>query len=189
MSSHSPLSPGLSFQLAVMRHAKSDWDDSQLSDHDRPLNRRGRRDAPRMARWLAEQQCIPEVILGSTAVRVRETIAAMLPVWDRQPLVLASGALYLASPRVLAEHVVSDAVTDEGHRPRTVLLIAHNPGIEQLVSRWAGTPLDMPTAAIARFQCESLTPDDLHAPRIRRLIDWIKPKSLDDGHATGSDDD
>ncbi len=167
-----------SFLLSVMRHAKSDWDDARLSDHDRPLNQRGYRDAPRMARWLADQRRVPEVIIGSTAVRVQQTIERMLPQWPHPPLVLLSPSLYLAPPRLLAEHVVSDALTADGLRPQRVLLIAHNPGVQQLTSAWAAVPLDMPTAAIATFQCEPLADDDLHAPRIRRWVDWITPKSL-----------
>lgn len=166
------------FWLSIMRHAKSDWDDPRLSDHDRPLNRRGRRDAPRMAQWLSDRRRVPEVIIGSTAVRVQETIERMLTVWEREPLVLLSPSLYLAPPRLLAEHVVSEALTAEGRRPRQLLLIAHNPGIEQLVAHWADNPLPMPTAAIATFQCQPLTDEDLFAPRIRRLVDWVTPKSL-----------
>ena len=54
--------------LILMRHAKSDWSDSSLSDHDRPLNSRGQRDAPRMANWLAESDWIPDVVLSSDDV-------------------------------------------------------------------------------------------------------------------------
>ncbi|MBL4558811.1 MAG: histidine phosphatase family protein [Rhodobacteraceae bacterium] len=59
-----------------MRHAKSDWGDPTRADHDRPLNRRGRRAAPLIGRWLAAQGAIPDAVLTSSARRTRET-------WDR----------------------------------------------------------------------------------------------------------
>ena len=59
--------------LLVMRHAKSSWTDETLSDHDRPLNPRGLRDAPRMAAWLDAQDSVPDLILCSTALRAHTT--------------------------------------------------------------------------------------------------------------------
>jgi len=185
-----------SINICLMRHAKSDWDDPSLGDHDRPLNKRGRRDAPRMARWLAAKGYLPEVILGSTAVRVRQTIDGMLGVWNHEssdsatdgPLVMLSQSLYMATPSTIADHIASDAITAQGHRPKTVLLVAHNPGISQLVSGWSGVATHMPTAAVAIFQCEPLSPDDIGGPRVRRMIDLGRPKELgDDGAESGTD--
>jgi phosphohistidine phosphatase len=164
--------------VCLMRHAKSDWDDPALSDHDRPLNARGRRDAPRMARWLAGRGFLPEVILGSTAVRVRQTIEGLLSVWTHDPLVLFSQSLYLASASTLREHLVCEAVGRDGRRPRAVMLIAHNPGIESLTSQWVGVPTRMPTAAVAIFRCEAFRPDDLAGPRVRDVIEVARPKEI-----------
>ena len=60
--------------LLILRHAKSSWDHPGLRDHDRPLNPRGRRDAPRMGRFLVERDLVPERIVSSTAVRARTTV-------------------------------------------------------------------------------------------------------------------
>ena len=63
--------------LLMLRHAKSSWKDGSLSDHDRPLNERGKRDAPRMGQILKEQALVPELIISSTAKRARKTAAKM----------------------------------------------------------------------------------------------------------------
>jgi len=163
-----------------MRHAKSDWDDNSLSDHDRPLNQRGRRDAPRMAKWLASRRCLPDVILGSTAVRVRETIDGLKSVWTHEPLVLLSPSLYLSTPTTICEHIVSESINADGTRPACVLVIAHNPGMESLVSQWSGFALPMSTAAIAIFKCHAIGPEDVFSPRVRHMVESMRPKLLDD---------
>ena len=60
--------------LLLLRHAKSSWKEAELADHERPLNKRGRADAPRMGRLLMEQDLVPDLILSSTAKRARQTI-------------------------------------------------------------------------------------------------------------------
>ena len=60
-------------QLLIMRHAKSSWSDENLSDHDRPLNARGQNNAPRMGAFVAEQGCLPDIIISSTAQRAAMT--------------------------------------------------------------------------------------------------------------------
>jgi len=170
--------------LCLMRHAKSDWDHVGLGDHDRPLNKRGQRDAPRMAKWMSQRGYLPEVILASTAARVRETVQSLLSVWSHQPLVLFSGSLYLSTPTVICEQIVSEAITADGNRPKTILVVAHNPGIERLVGEWLGTPIHMSTAEVAVFRCEPLGVDDIFRPRIRRVMEMMKPKQLDEKNSS-----
>ena len=74
--------------LLVLRHAKSSWDHTELADHDRPLNKRGMRTAPRMGRLLIERDLVPDLILCSTAVRARTTVVC------RQPRCLSPGSVY-----------------------------------------------------------------------------------------------
>lgn len=171
--------PTPALMLALMRHAKSDWADAEVTDHDRPLNARGRRDAPRMARWLAEQQgFLPEVILASTAARVRETVAGLLLVWSHQPLVMFSKSLYLPTADSILEHVRCEAFLSTGQRPAAALVIAHNPAIEQLVSKLAGDSTRMPTAAVAIFQCDPIDDSDPRAPRVRGCIAVGRPNEV-----------
>ena len=133
-------------RLIVMRHAKSDWANPKLSDHDRPLNDRGLRNAPLMGKHIADSNLTPQVVIASTAVRVRETLAFMLTAWPREPEVFYEQSLYLASLDTLHTHV-RGLHDDWGD----VLIVGHNPGLTEFVSRLAGQPLEMPTAAVAVF--------------------------------------
>jgi phosphohistidine phosphatase len=130
--------------LLLMRHAKSSWSDSELPDHERPLNNRGNRDAPRMGEWLKSQGLVPDQILCSSAVRANQTADAIAKVVECSVEIIED--LYLASvsqwQRVLATHA----------GPGIVLAIAHNPGIEEFVHGVEGSYERMPTAAIAWFE-------------------------------------
>ena len=72
-------------KLFLMRHAKSDWADSSLSDMERPLNARGRASAPLMARWIQSHRSIPDVVLCSTAIRTRQTLGLLIENWSSGP--------------------------------------------------------------------------------------------------------
>jgi phosphohistidine phosphatase len=129
-------------QLVLARHAKSDWGQPGLSDHDRPLNARGERDAPEMARTIVRQGVRPEVLLSSTAVRARTTAAAFaaafgIEVDERVELYGASGDEVLAIAR------------DTG--AAEVMVVAHDPGMSELVSELAGRDVSMTTCAVAVF--------------------------------------
>ncbi|MDZ8277038.1 histidine phosphatase family protein [Microbacterium aquimaris] len=149
-------------RLTIARHAKSDWSDGALSDHDRPLNRRGERDAPLMAARLTEADVHPAVLLSSTAVRALTTArvfgdALGLPVDARQDL-------YGASADELLSAATSSGADD-------VMIVAHDPGMTDLAGRLSRGRIDrMPTCAIATFAWET---DDW------TLVDAIEPASWD----------
>lgn len=130
--------------LLLVRHAKSDWGDPGLDDHDRRLNPRGLRDAPRMGRYLAERGVRPDILLASTALRAATTarlIAAELGVE-----VTDDDELYAASARTLLARASAMPAT-----AGTVMLVAHNPGISELARRFDGGISGMPTCAVAQF--------------------------------------
>lgn len=135
----------------LMRHAKSDWSDSELSDHDRPLNKRGRRAAPIMAQQMMLTGRTPDVIVASSAVRVQETVALMMDAFAEEVTVLQEPELYLASVPEIVSHV--DTLHASWGR---ALVVGHNPGMGALVSQLAEKSCDMPTAAVAVFHsnCE-----------------------------------
>ncbi len=152
-------------QLVLARHAKSDWADEGLDDHDRPLNDRGRRDAPAMGRTLLRAGVRPTVLLSSTARRAVETARAFGEALGVE--VTTRPELYLADPeRLLASARGSGA--DE------VMVVAHDPGMTALVSRLADRPERMVTCAVAVFtwheatwaDVDALAPDvfDLYTP-------------------------
>ena len=128
--------------LALIRHAKSDWDDPALSDHDRPLNHRGRRDAPRMAALVAARDWRPRLILASTAVRARTTAAEFAAALDA-PLELRE-ELYGASSSTLWAAAAGSGATD-------VIVVAHDPGISILARQLSEKAPLMPTCAVAVF--------------------------------------
>ena len=133
--------------LLLARHAKSSWEQTGVSDHDRPLNHRGRRDAPDMARRLAERGIVPDVIVTSTAVRARSTAA------------LFADALGFDAARITPDERLYGASVDEvlavvrefADDVSCALVIGHNPETESLAHRFAGEIRDMPTGAVAEF--------------------------------------
>ncbi len=115
-------------KLTLLRHAKSSWDDPVDRDFDRPLNKKGKRAAAVMGRFIRSKGLSFDQILASPAVRVIETLEnveeargrAMEPTWDRK--------IYLASSATLLD-VLRGANAEAGH----VLLVGHNPGLEDLI--------------------------------------------------------
>lgn len=155
--------------LLIMRHAKSSWDDSSLSDHDRPLNQRGRRDAPRMARWLREVRLTPDRIYCSSAVRALQTAQAVRDVLNGpQPVIIPE--LYEASLEVWQDQLASNMGSG------CSLWIGHNPAIEALVSMVAREQLRMSTAAIA--QLARRQGGSAEFPAGWKLVEIFRPKEL-----------
>ena len=130
--------------LLILRHGKSSWDDPSLDDHDRPLNRRGIRDAPRMGRVLREQSLVPDCILSSTALRARSTVEMVIEASGYEGKVELSRDLYHADPGTWVEmlRMVPEAL----HR---VLIVGHNPTLEDLLELLTRQYEQMPTAALA----------------------------------------
>ncbi|MFC9068806.1 SixA phosphatase family protein [Streptomyces harbinensis] len=118
-------------RIVLLRHAKADWPD--VSDHDRPLAERGRKDAPVAGRWLAGTGITPDLALCSTAARTRETWKLVAPELPRRPRTVYDERLYEAS---LGELIAVLNETDD--QVRDLLLIAHNPGVHALADALAG---------------------------------------------------
>jgi phosphohistidine phosphatase len=112
----------MTLRLILIRHAKSSWDDPAMEDHARPLNDRGRRDAPRVGEWLREGGHVPDLVLCSDAVRTRQTLDLILPALPARPEVLYLPALYHASASAMLAVL-------QGAQGATVAMIGHNPGI------------------------------------------------------------
>ena len=134
--------------LYLLRHAKSSWDDPALADHDRPLAPRGLRNAAALAAHLRAEGVVPELVLCSTAQRARETLAAILPALGGDTEILVESGLYGSSAEELLArlHAVPEIVG-------SVMIVAHNPGLEDLASRLAGdeAPERLPTAALVEL--------------------------------------
>ncbi len=167
--------------LLLMRHAKSSWDDPGTSDHDRPLNARGERAAPRMGRLLREQGLVPELIISSTAQRAGDTAHAVAAAMSYTGPIELTRRLYLAEPEgyleVLAERL-PEGSPGAPSRDRRVLLIGHNPGLAQLVAQLTGVDVEMSTAAIAQVEADVVSGFAL-TPGSGSLRAVHRPKELD----------
>jgi len=157
-----------------MRHAKSSWK-TGLPDASRPLNARGRRDAPRMAQALDRRGLRPDHVLCSDAERTRETLAWLEDAWgaDVEQTVLAR--LYHAGVGDLL-----DTIADAPDVP-TLMVLGHNPGLEDLVEHLCGEPTPMPTAAVAvlAWPNERTWRDVGTVAGRATLTTHLRPKALD----------
>ncbi|MCM2373204.1 SixA phosphatase family protein [Aporhodopirellula aestuarii] len=169
-----------------MRHAKSDWSEANLADHDRPLNARGLRDAPAMARWISESGFLPDCILCSSAKRTQQTAELMLSYWNHTgcetPTLLIKPELYLAgADRIFStvRHSCGASGEDCANVSRAVLVLGHNPGISHAASMLSGDAVGLPTAAVAVLRCEAADWSmPLDFENSRRVAE-MRPKSLD----------
>ena len=163
--------------LLVLRHAKSSWDDSALHDHERPLNGRGEKDAPRMGQLARDEGLTPDLILSSDAVRARLTAAAMAEVIGGQ--ILLDERLYLASAaEIIAalQSVVQRTVFQDS--AATVMIVGHNPGLEELVAQLTGEWESLPTAALAQISLPIARWSDLDTDTRGTLVGLWRPKEL-----------
>jgi phosphohistidine phosphatase len=128
-------------RLILMRHAKSSWAIDGQADHQRPLNKRGRRDAPLVARALSERDWLPDFVVSSDSERTRQTWAHMNSVLDLDCVIRWTHDLYLAG--------LGDLQHDADQWPnsaRTVLALGHNPGWERALGQLGGDWGGMTTA-------------------------------------------
>ena len=173
------MDPENSCQLIIMRHAKSDWTGEYEGDFERPLAKRGGKDANRMGEWLAEQGLFPDIIIASPAVRAKQTaliVAEYLKknehsiIWDEDIYEAALSDLI----RVIDRH-------SEGHR--RVLIIGHNPGLDKLLCylsdsepelTLSGKLLTTSAVAVLEFNGSQIDTKD-HAAKLTMLM---RPKQL-----------
>lgn len=147
-------------QLLLLRHAKSSWGDLALDDFDRPLAQRGLDAAPSMGREIARRGWIPQKALVSAALRTRDTWRLVSGEWDAtRSEVEFSRAIYEAS----ADDILAE-IRKTAKPVSTLLVVGHNPGMEELARRLASGRSDagvldrlrakFPTGALARFEFE-----------------------------------
>ena len=137
--------------LLLLRHAKSSWKDDSIDDHDRPLNARGKKEAPRMGQLLLEEHLLPDVILSSDAKRCRRTVEKVCDASGYRGETILASELYLANPATYLKALwrLSDQVS-------RVLVVGHNPGLEELLETLVGRYEPLTTAALAHVQLASL---------------------------------
>lgn len=160
-------------QLLILRHAKSSWADDSLADFDRPLNKRGKRDAPRMGRLLAQEDLTPDLIITSSAKRAQLTAEAVADSSGYDGDIMATRAFYLAAPDEYIE--VLNQASDSNN---LVMVVGHNPGVEYLVQELTGAWERMPTAALAYIELAVEHWRDLEIDTAGKLQAVWLPKEL-----------
>lgn len=130
--------------LYLLRHAKSSWQEPGLKDFDRTLNARGREAAPLVGRFVREQKLRVDLMLSSPAVRARETAALVKESAALSTELLFDERIYEADAAALLE-----VVTQSAESAGALMLVGHNPGMEELLTLLTGETRRMQTAALA----------------------------------------
>jgi phosphohistidine phosphatase len=168
-------------RLLLLRHAKSSWGDDRLGDFERPLAPRGVHAAGAMARFLADEGLVPDLVLCSAAKRTVQTWTRIADKLGGKPKVRIEPELYLAEADALLDRL--RAAPDKS---ATVMLIGHNPGMETLARLLAGAgdaaalrrmKAKFPTAALAVIDADVAHWSEL-ARRRGRLVRFVTPKDL-----------
>ena len=159
--------------LLILRHAKSSWNHPELSDYDRPLNGRGKRDAPRMGKHLRQEGLIPDRILTSSAKRARKTANKVAKTCGYTGKVKKLDAFYDTVPGVYFETL--QALPNKYQR---VMVVGHNPTMEQLVSHLTSQIERMPTAALAHIEIPIEHWEELNLYTKGILVSLWTPKTL-----------
>lgn len=159
--------------LLLLRHAKSSWKHPELADHDRPLNKRGNRDALRMGKLLEKEDLIPDAILSSTAVRAQETAAAVAKSCGYAGRITVIKSLYMSGPREYLEILrgLQDVLS-------VVLVVGHNPGIQEYLEILTKQSEAMPTSALALVNLPIKSWSALDYETKGRLVTVWRPKEL-----------
>ena len=130
--------------LLVLRHAKSSWEFADLSDHDRPLNDRGKRDAPKIGKKLLKEGLVPHLIISSSAIRAHSTAKKVAKACGYEEEILIDPTLYDSGH---SEYLNALRIQDD--RYYIIMLVGHNPVSEELVELLTGEMVTMPTCAVA----------------------------------------
>jgi phosphohistidine phosphatase len=133
--------------LLLMRHAKSSWKESNIPDHDRPLNRRGKHDAPLMGKLLRDQKINLDLIISSTALRAETTANLIAKAVRYKGKIILDKSVYNAEPMHLL-----NLLSNSSDEYNSILLVGHNPTMEETVQMITNSPeITMATCAIAHL--------------------------------------
>jgi phosphohistidine phosphatase len=160
--------------LLILRHAKSSWKDPSLADHDRPLKKRGRRDAPRMGQLIQEEGLVPDLILSSTARRARDTAEAVADNCSYDGELIMTRDLYHSGPEDYL-YVLQNLEGDDHDR---VMVVGHNPGLEDFLELLTDEYERLPTAAMAQVELPIESWRDIDQDIQGELINLWRPREL-----------
>ena len=159
--------------LLILRHAKSDWGDPGLGDQKRPLNKRGRKTAPKMGHLLREKDLLPDLVLSSSALRARTTAEMVAEASGYQGKIELLPALYAAPPEAYIA-----ALSDLPDTLQSVMVVGHNPGLEELLQDLTGKYEPLPTAALAYVRLPIHSWAELADDAAGELVHVWRPKEI-----------
>ncbi|WKK78047.2 histidine phosphatase family protein [Marivirga salinae] len=135
-------------QLILLRHAKSSWDFPHLNDYNRPLNERGKRDAPKMAKWLSSQEIKADLIISSGAERAKNTAIAFQALLNT-PMEIDDNLYHASRSKLL------NIIKQTDSNVKCLILVSHNPGLNDLADYLlSGFPENIPTTGIVSFKLD-----------------------------------
>jgi phosphohistidine phosphatase len=158
--------------LLILRHAKSSQADPSLDDHDRPLNQRGLLDAPRMGQLMLKHNLLPDLVISSTAKRARMTVQEWAKTCGYKKKITYTRDIYGAGAAAYIQCLQS--VDQAGQ----VMVVGHNPDLEELIILLTGRNERMPTAALAQIQLPINSWQELKAATNGKLLAVWRPKEL-----------
>ena len=159
--------------LYLLRHAKSSWKDVNLADFDRPLSGRGRKACETVGLFLKEKEISFDLVVSSPAVRARQTIELVLRTAKMRPELRFDERIYEATPARLLE-----LVSQIENESKAVLLVGHNPGMQELLLLLTGQNEEYPTAALTKIAFKNLKWNEVGNKKGN--LEWIvRPKELD----------
>jgi phosphohistidine phosphatase len=161
-------------EILILRHAKSSWKFPNLSDHERPLNKRGKRDAPRIGKLIKYESMLPNLILSSTARRAIETAEAVTDESGYMGTIFQSRRLYHGGPD---DYI--DEVKNLSNDISSIMVVGHNPGLEELVETLSGKYEILPTATLVQIRLPIQDWVDVSCDHPGELIGIWRPKELD----------
>jgi len=132
-----------------MRHAKSSWKEPDIPDHERPLKKRGLKDAAAMGKVLKNKDIVLDKIISSNAVRAADTAAIVAEKCGFKKDIDFTEKLYMAECQAIL-----DLIQSQPDKLKTILIVGHNPGMEALVQLFSKKIESLPTSAIAFFQAD-----------------------------------
>ncbi len=159
--------------LLIMRHAKSDWNNTRLDDHARPLNKRGKQDAPLMGKLLKDEELTPDLIITSTAERALTTAELVALACDFEGELVTTRHFYHADPATYLEML--QGVDDQYNR---VMIVGHNPGMQELLADLTDQAEHFTTANIAHVELPITSWSQLNEDTTGNLLNLWRPKEV-----------
>jgi phosphohistidine phosphatase len=159
--------------LLLMRHGKSSWKDSSLPDYERPLKKRGKKDSEKMGKLLKKENILPSLILCSGAKRARQTAEILMEESHFPGKIKYLDSFYMSEPEAYVEKLKTLSEVP------SVMIIAHNPGLETFLQMLVEEIDSLPTAAIAQLELPINDWKEMDENTHASLINLWKPRELE----------